>query len=366
MVRQTTLSCAVLLIACGSKVDLGDATQPSGTKPTSSDPQSSSSSGALPADDATIVSNPVIKVSMNCARIAVTPGVLNVCGTTWGIAYSPDGKLLATTSDNQLRLWRLSDGALVREFAGSTGSGYTVAFSPDGRLLATSGSLYNVDTGALVRNFSGGDPVAFSSDGTLIATGDLVKVWRVSDGAFVTSLDAMAINMQFARAGSRLLTAGYLSLPSAEVWDIPSGERVLSLSPISDERSDAAFSPDGLEIASTGPDETPGGGQKDTIKIWDVATQSLVQTLTGHQRFVTHVLYVDQDHLVSNDWSGLVKRWSRQSSGRFADAGGWQTPGQSLGIAVSPDKRTLAVHTATGPGAEMGASVPEGFVFLSL
>jgi WD40 repeat protein len=60
--------------------------------------------------------------------------------------------------DDTIKLWRVSDGALVRTLTGHTYDVYSVAFSPDGSLLA-SGS---------------GD--------------DTIKLWRVSDGALVRTL----------------------------------------------------------------------------------------------------------------------------------------------------------------------------------
>ena len=55
---------------------------------------------------------------------------------------------------------------------------------------------------------------------------------------------------------------------------------------------------------------------------------------------------------------GVIERWDRKPSGSFAQANGWTTQGQSLGIAVSPDKKTLAA--GTGQGSR------EGFMFFAL
>jgi WD40 repeat protein len=59
--------------------------------------------------------------------------------TVRGVAFSPDGTLLATTSDDQtVRLWDTATGQPHGQpLTGHTGPVYSVAFSPDGTLLAT-------------------------------------------------------------------------------------------------------------------------------------------------------------------------------------------------------------------------------------
>src|SRR6187397_203494 len=61
-----------------------------------------------------------------------------------GIAYmdlSTDGNYVVTGNyDSTVRLWRVTDGVLLKEFKGHSGTVWTVAFSNDGKKIASGGN----------------------------------------------------------------------------------------------------------------------------------------------------------------------------------------------------------------------------------
>ncbi|MFH0901743.1 MAG: WD40 repeat domain-containing protein, partial [Pseudomonadota bacterium] len=187
------------------------------------------------------------------------------------VAFSPDGSLLASGSDDRtVRIWDIANGTEQRTLAGfHTGMVYGVAFSPDGRWLASgdgSIALWEVANGKLVKRIEGSVPIAFSPDGRRLAMAESSGAIMVRD---VVSGTSRALGNQppplgwpsFDPTGTKLGVPG--SDGTSRIWNLDSGDSVTLRGHQGPVRT-LRFAPDGAQAATT--------GQDGTLRLWDATT----------------------------------------------------------------------------------------------
>ncbi len=211
---------------------------------------------------------------------------------TYGFAFSPDGKHLASANLIDFKVWDAATGKELRTMKGRTGLVYCLAFSPDGKRLASGGErasvqLWHTATGKALRSLKKHRgpvySVAFSPDGTQLASAGLDETIRVSSANTGKELLALTGNagpvkgydcVAFSPDGKQLASAGSAIIPDDKnkvngivtLWDLVSGKPTLTLKAGQSGTFSVAFSPDGKQLAS--------GNENGTIAFWDVSGQT--------------------------------------------------------------------------------------------
>jgi len=269
-------------------------------------------------------------------------------GWVMGLAFSPDGKQLASTSlDGTVKIWSLAPGTEMVTVSGPGADyGTRVAYNPNGREFATNGgdgtaTLWNAKTGEPRLTLTGHElevlNVAFSSDGKLFATGSLdgsTIVWDTATGEKLLTLIGHEFGVRdiaFSSDESLIATSGFDG--TAKVWDLRTGTLIHEITGHSGLVLGVAFSPDGKYLATSSTDAT--------AKIWDLRTGELLFTLAGHEAGLPDITYSsDGVMLATGSGDGTIVIWDAATGVQLLTLAGHSSQVQS--VVFSPDDKLLA------------------------
>jgi WD40 repeat protein len=313
------------------------------------------------------------------------------------VAFHPEGKqLVAGAADGSVTVWNL-ESPPPRPLAGDNGGAATVAaVSPDGKLLATSGTasglpailVRELASGAITHTLLGHEsPVialAFSADNTKVASGSADKtarVWDLSDDKFpelsrFAEHTAPVSAVAFSADGTQVLSGSADN--SVKLWTTADGKSVQDFAGHTAAVVAVAFGPGNLPISASA-DKTVRfwnvadgkqaraitatvaissmsitrdsarlavAGADNSIKLHQTSDGAVVQTLVGHQKPVTSLVFsADNARLVSGAADNAAIVWET-ATGRLleivpVDAG--------LSVAAyAADSNTLALGASDG------------------
>jgi WD40 repeat protein len=292
---------------------------------------------------------------------------------TRAVAFSPDGRRLATAGDEtghmqMIKIWDLASARAIHEWDGREGTVGELAFSADGKWLASAHraekhivGLWDAATSQLVARLAGHSQetraVAFSPDGTLLASGGhdgIVRLWEVAQGSYrkVDWRHAGPVeDVAFSPDGTLVASAGR---DGVRLWDVGTGKpraalpdvkaRAVWFAPASPTSSDRG-TPQRLTIGRGSPDGA--GSYRDTTdRLWgSVVGGGSVPRPYASQSLTAIELRVADEAGTSTLWEPFTSTTTAVQLPSGAPAG---AAGELEALVFAPDGSTIAAAGKSG------------------
>jgi WD40 repeat protein len=339
------------------------------------------------------------------------------------VAFSPDGALLASSSrDGTVKIWDLGNGREVRTYRGQKEPVRALAWSPDGKWIASAGGneihVWNSEDGKLkatCKGHSGAvNSVAFHKDSKELASGSddrSIRIWDASDGRekqMVNQGQQIAVIYHVTYSPNGKLIASVNGDGQLHVWkpDQPPPQQKLVLGSNAHPGGayQVVFSPDARALFTCGGDkvarqhggtdadgnhipgtgvrqknfDVSGGGHSEvvtalalspdgktlvtgsrdkSIRVWDLNTTKVIRMLQGHNDEITTLAFSkDGTQLASASKDQNIRIWSLSSADEHRNFAGhegyvWSAAFTTDGkffASGGADRAIIIRNTATG------------------
>ncbi|HWB10664.1 MAG TPA: c-type cytochrome domain-containing protein [Pirellulales bacterium] len=242
----------------------------------------------------------------------------------YAAAVTPDGQYVACGRANQIFVYHLPSGRFVCRLT-------------DPELLKS--GVYSKPG---VADLDLIQSLAFSHDGTLLASGGYrdIKIWKRPRDLRLATLDTASADgvqtIAVSPDGKWLATAAADN--SIKLWDLATGQPARAITGHAGVVTALRFSADGTKLFSGSADKT--------IRSWQVADGAPVGRIDTPQPVQSLALVGAGERLASGGGDNTIRIWTTPAGATRSVAG---LTGAATALALSPDKKILAVATAEGP-----------------
>ena len=263
------------------------------------------------------------------------------------IAFSPDGKLMATGNENNsIQIWDSITFQLKGICVGCKNEIEYLTFNATGdKLASTNGGIKIWDVGTYelleeyLTDFSSEAIMSYTPDGKhLISIGNTdnkelqIAYWETQNYDIVkeiyleTNINAAAIS-----PNQKIFATGDGPL---QFWELETGKRFSSNTEWVGEFQSMEFSPDGRRLIT--------GSRWDRVDVWDVDTAELLNSMAHGDEVVSVSYAPNGETIASGSDDGTVRIWDADT-GKLRITIPDHKPTELYSVAFSPDGKTLTI-----------------------
>jgi hypothetical protein len=263
------------------------------------------------------------------------------------VCFNSDGTLLASgENDNVIRIWSTEEWEVLHKLSGHEDSINSINFSPDSRYVVSGSSdntikIWRADTGELLKTLEGHlgsvTSVQYSVNGEhIVSSGEdnTIRIWDSETGEckrMLTEHKGGVTSVQYTTDGKYLISGS--DDKTVRIWNSKTGECLLALTGHKKGINRIAVSSNGRKIVSSDPD---------IAIIWDKETGRQISSFQGPSGKITDVIFsIDSKRIFSSSEDDTIRIWDTETGRCILTLGEFQTGGIKA-LSVSPNGKTIA------------------------